>query len=159
MFLILHGKMSNELRNIRQNKKRDYISFHNKVTAIFFLILFLFGQNASAFTYFVSNIHISKQQTIDKFDYFSSVDVFKHKDNSRVPLDSEPNEPEQPTENDPKENLSKDSDNLEGLPLVSERIKLSKNKAITLTFISEFNRKSKTIPLFVLQHSWKSFLS
>lgn len=152
--------MSIDKRNIIKNKRNNNCSSLNMVTTLFFLILFLFGQSVTAFTYLYSNINISKQQNIDDLNDFFSIEVYKLLNyNLTSPLGTDSKDTEPLNENELEENSAKEIYNIDGVSLVSERIRFSSIRSTILNFISDYSSKSKLIPLFVLLHTWKSYLS
>lgn len=147
-------------KNTRQNNQPNINEMVLRLCAHLLLVCIFVGQNVIALPSFSFNLNNSqnKNSTIDQsqfvaIDFSNAIHNFSH-----FPFGSDPNKTETPLENDIEESIDDELKDWVSLTSFIEKLKQSNNKASSASFILSLNKR-KVIPLFVLQHSWRAFLS
>lgn len=146
-------------RKTKQINLNSQFKITELITSIFTMLLLIVfvGQNAITFLDFNTKLSQGKDvENRDQFFSFDFSDIFHSY--SHAPFNPDPCEPCPLSESELEDSLDDDLKDWIGLTSFIEKLKQSNDNASTSSFTLLLNNR-KVIPLFILHHSWRAFLS
>lgn len=139
----------------RRNKSVLPQGASSSILALFFSFFFIFAQ-AADFTVSAGEIYGAENSTLSHGTHLFGA----HHERHHLPFNSVPipQESESKNEREKSHESDDDSDKILAILSLKERLDVSSDKCLLLQLLnSRHNRKERS--LFILHHSWKSFLS